>query len=66
MVASTGVECHNEWEITFEGIHRNDVVAYAIYNYMDYTSDTEYLKNESLEVLAEIVRFWADRVHLSR
>ena len=33
MVTFTGVECHNEWEITFEEIHRNGAIAYAIYNY---------------------------------
>ena len=66
MVTFTGVECHNEWEITFEEIHRNGAIAYAIYNYTNYTGDTEYLKNEGLEVLAEIARFWADRVHFSK
>ena len=30
MVTFTGVECHNEWEITFEEIHRNNAIAYAI------------------------------------
>lgn len=66
MVTFTGVECHNEWEITFEEIHRNGAIAYAIYNYTNYTGDTEYLKNEGLEVLAEIARFWADRIHFSK
>ena len=66
MVTFTGVECHNEWEITFEEIHRNGAIAYAIYNYTNYTGDTSYLKKEGLEVLAEIARFWADRVHYSK
>lgn len=66
MVTFTGVECHNEWEITFEEIHRNGAIAYAIYNYTNYTGDIDYLKNEGLEVLAEIARFWADRVHFSK
>lgn len=66
MVTFTGVECHNEWEITFEEIHRNGAIAYAIYNYTNYTGDQEYLKKEGLEVLAEIARFWADRVHFSK
>lgn len=66
MVTFTGVECHNEWEITFEEIHRNGAIAYAIYNYTNYTGDTTYLKKEGLEVLAEIARFWADRVHFSK
>ena len=66
MVTFTGVECHNEWEITFEEIHRNGAIAYAIYNYTNYTGDTAYLKKEGLEVLVEIARFWADRVHFSK
>src|SRR5690606_28582026 len=31
MVTMNGEECHNEWEITFEEIHRNGAIAYAIY-----------------------------------
>lgn len=66
MVTFTGVECHNEWEITFEEIHRNGSIAYAIYNYTNYTGDTTYIENEGLEVLTAISRFWADRVHYSK
>lgn len=66
MVTFTGVECHNEWEITFEEIHRNGAIAYAIYNYTNYTGDESYLAKEGLEVLVEISRFWADRVHFSK
>lgn len=66
MVTFTGIECHNEWEITFEEIHRNGAMAYAIYNYTNYTGDDTYLKKEGLEVLTEIARFWADRVHFSK
>ncbi len=65
MVTFTGIECHNEWEITFEEIHRNGAIAYAIYNYTNYTGDETYLAQEGLEVLVEIARFWADRVHYS-
>lgn len=65
MVTFTGVECHNEWEITFEEIHRNGAIPYAIYNYTNYTGDTSYLQTQGLEVLAEVARFWADRVHFS-
>ncbi len=46
MVTFTGIECHNEWEITFEEIHRNGAIAYAIYNYTNYTGDTSYLKKK--------------------
>lgn len=66
MVTFTGIECHNEWEITFEEIHRNGAIAYAIYNYTNYTGDATYLQNEGIEVLTEISRFWADRVHFSK
>lgn len=63
MVTFTGVECHNEWEITFEEIHRNGAMAYAIYNYTNYTGDESYLIDKGLDVLIGISRFWADRVH---
>ncbi|MGV2685912.1 glycoside hydrolase family 65 protein, partial [Clostridium perfringens] len=43
MVTMNGEECHNEWEITFEEIHRNGAIAYAIYNYVNYTGDFSYL-----------------------
>lgn len=46
MVTFTGIECHNEWEITFEEIHRNGAIAYAIYNFTNYTGDTSYLKKK--------------------
>ena len=66
MVTFNGIECHNEWEITFEEIHRNSDVAFAIYNYTRYTGDTDYVLHEGSEVLTEIARFWADRVHYSQ
>ena len=66
MVTFTGVECHNEWEITFEEIHRNGAIAYAIYNYTNYTGDRSYLETCGLDVLVGISRFWASRVHFSR
>lgn len=66
MVTFTGVECHNEWEITFEEIHRNGAIAHAIFNYTTYTGDEAYALNEGLDVLVGISRFWADRVHYSK
>ncbi|UWD34883.1 glycoside hydrolase family 65 protein [Mycoplasma cottewii] len=63
MVTFNGVECHNEWEITFEEIHRNAAMVYAIYNYTNYTGDYEYIKELGMDVMVEIARFWADRVH---
>ncbi|MDB5262042.1 MAG: maltose phosphorylase [Adhaeribacter sp.] len=65
MVTINGEECHNEWEITFEEIHRNGAIAFAIYDYIRYTGDAEYLNQYGLEVLVGISRFWAQRVHLS-
>lgn len=62
MVTMNGEECHNEWEITFEEIHRNGAIAYAIFNYVRYTGDEQYLVDFGLEVLVEICRFWASRV----
>lgn len=65
MVTFTGVESHNEWEITFEEIHRNGAIAHAIFNYTTYTGDEEYLLTKGIDVLVAISRFWADRVHYS-
>lgn len=65
MVTMNGEECHNEWEITFEEIHRNGAIAYAIYNYIRYTGDADYLADYGLEVLIGIARFWKQRVNWS-
>jgi maltose phosphorylase len=63
MVTMNGEECHNEWEITFEEIHRNGAIAYAIYNYIQHTGDQQYLLEGGFEVLLGIARFWKQRVH---
>ena len=65
MVTMNGEECHNEWEITFEEIHRNGAIAFAIYNYTRYTGDESYIKEYGIEVLIAIARFWAQRVSFS-
>ena len=65
MVTMNGEECHNEWEITFEEIHRNGAIAYAIFDYIRYTGDEAYLAEYGLEVLIGISRFWAQRVNWS-
>ncbi|MEG1585327.1 MAG: glycoside hydrolase family 65 protein, partial [Bacteroidales bacterium] len=62
MVTMNGEECHNEWEITFEEIHRNGAIAYAIDKYIRYTGDAGYLAEGGLEVLIGIARFWAQRI----
>lgn len=63
MVTMNGEECHNEWEITFEEIHRNAAISYAIYNYVKYTGDEKYLLKYGCDVLVEVSRFWASRVN---
>jgi maltose phosphorylase len=65
MVTMNGEECHNEWEITFEEIHRNGAIAYAIFNYVRYTDDKKYLAEYGWDVLLGIARFWSQRIHWS-
>ena len=65
MVTMSGEECHNEWEITFEEIHRNGAIAYAIYNYIRHTGDNEYMADYGLEVLIGVSRFWSQRATFS-
>jgi maltose phosphorylase len=65
MVTMNGEECHNEWEITFEEIHRNGAIAYAIYNYANYTGDYNYFAEAGAEVVLAIARFWTQRVNWS-
>ena len=62
MVTINGDECHNEWEITFEEIHRNGAIAFAIFNYIRYTGDDAYLLEGGIDVLVAISRFWSQRV----
>jgi maltose phosphorylase len=65
MVTMNGEECHNEWEITFEEIHRNGAIAFAVYDYIRYTNDADYLIDYGLELLIGIARFWSQRIHFS-
>ena len=65
MVTMDGSESHNEWEITFEEIHRNGAIAYAIMNYVRHSGDEAYLAEYGLDVLIAISRFWAQRVNWS-
>jgi maltose phosphorylase len=64
-VTMNGEECHNEWEITFEEIHRTSAMAYAMRDYVEYTGDKNYYSEFGLEVLIGIARFWAQRVNFS-
>ncbi len=66
MVTFNGIECHNEWEITFEELHRNSDIAFAIKQYTDYTGDESYVNGDGIDVLVGVARFWADRVHFSK
>jgi len=66
MVTMNGEECHNEWEITFEEIHRNGAIAFAIYNYYRFTGDYSYIPEMGLEVLIGISRFWGQRATFSK
>ncbi len=63
MVTFDGIESHNEWEITFEEIHRNATIAYGIYNYTNITGDHSWFNGYGAQVFYNIARFWADRVH---
>jgi len=65
MVTMNGEECHNEWEITFEEIHRNGAIAFAIFNYIRHTGDSQYMAEYGLEVLIGISRFWSQRATFS-
>ncbi len=65
MVTINGEECHNEWEITFEEIHRNGAIAFAIYNYIRHTGDSDYIAEYGLEVLIGLSRFWSQRTTYS-
>ena len=66
MVTMNGEESHNEWEITFEEIHRNGAMVYAIYNYVRYTGDFSYIPEMGLEVMIAISRFWYQRFNYSQ
>ena len=65
MVTMNGEECHNEWEITFEEIHRNGAIAFAVFNYIRHTGDEQYISDYGLELLIGISRFWSQRATFS-
>ena len=62
MITMDGREGHAEWEITLMEIHRNSAIVYAIYNYIRSTDDYDYMADYGFEVVANVARFWADRV----
>lgn len=65
-VTSNGEECHNEWEITFEEIHRNNIIVYAIVQHAKLTGTLDYIVQSGLEVMIAISRFWSQRVSFSQ
>lgn len=66
MVTMNGEESHNEWEITFEEIHRNGAMVFAIYNYVRFSGDFDYIPEKGLEVMIAIARFWHQRANFSK
>lgn len=65
MVTMNGEESHNEWEITFEEIHRNGAMVIAIQKYVEFTGDYPYIPEKGLEVMIAIARFWHQRANFS-
>lgn len=65
-VTNNGEECHSEWEITFEEIHRNNIIIYAILQYATVTGSDDYILKYGLEVMIAVCRFWSQRVTFSR
>ncbi|MEG0648166.1 MAG: family 65 glycosyl hydrolase, partial [Bacteroides sp.] len=66
MVTLNGDECHNEWEITFEEIHRNNIIAYAIVQYTVMSGKTDFIIEYGLEMMIAICRFWCQRASFSQ
>lgn len=65
-VTANGEECHSEWEITFEEIHRNNIIVYAIAQYAMLTGNMGYIAKYGLEVMIAVSRFWSQRVSFSQ
>lgn len=65
-VTTNGEECHSEWEITFEEIHRNNIIIYVIDQYAALTGTLEYIAKYGLEVMIAVSRFWSQRVSFSQ
>lgn len=66
MVTINGEECHNEWEITFEEIHRNNIIVHAITQYVMMTDSKSFIAQYGLEMMIAISRFWSQRVSFSQ
>ena len=57
MVTANGEECHNEWEITFEEIHRNAAIVQAIKKYVNFTDDFDFINRKAVKILIAISDF---------
>ncbi len=66
MVTIHGEECHNEWEITFEEIHRNNIIVHSILQYTQATGQMDFITQYGLEMMIAICRFWSQRVSFSQ
>lgn len=65
-VTNHGEECHSEWEITFEEIHRNNIIVYAIVQYTQMSGKLDYIVRYGMEVMIAVSRFWSQRVSFSQ
>ena len=65
MVTANGEECHNEWEITFEEIHRNAAIVQAIKKYINSSDDEDFIITKGIKILIAIARFWEQRTSFS-
>ncbi len=65
-VTHNGKECHYEWEITLEEIHRNNIIVTAIVQHARMTRSMDYIAKCGLEVMIGICRFWSQRVSFSQ
>ena len=54
------------WSIGDYVWHQNADIAYAIDQYVQATGDTEFMRDEGLEILVETARFWMSRLEEDR
>ncbi|MDR1004820.1 MAG: family 65 glycosyl hydrolase [Prevotellaceae bacterium] len=65
-VTYNGEECHNEWEITFEEIHRNNIIVFALLQHATLTGSDAYIARYGLEIMIAVSRYWSRRVSFSQ
>lgn len=75
--ADRGQECTPSWAKNYDGKiiavktgelehHIVADIAYAVYNYFQVTSDSDFMFEYGCEILFETARFWASRVKLNK